>query len=216
MHEIDQRPRCGAERSGTWPCVRILGECQGAHNDKLGRTWSDQDNIKPALRCTAVPPAERSLCVVQHRVSVKPGDEVPHVDLYGKSWTTTEPTPKLTIHTAGELHPAPPIEGRITFTYNLSDLLDDPAHKPGGELIDLDGTHVDVQDFVFMTDGALELFEDIIDTIARQLRRKSVTVLILCRGGKHRSVAFGEALAHHFDVTVTHHHKHLDRVTTND
>lgn len=121
---------------------------------------------------------------------------------------------RLTIHTAGELHDTPEI-GRVTFTYNLSDLLDDPAHKPGAELIELDGTNIDVQDFVFQSKGALELFEDIVDTVARQLSRKDIVVLFLCRGGKHRSVAFGEALAYHFDVRAVHHHRHLPRVIDN-
>ena len=121
--------------------------------------------------------------------------------------------PKVFIHTAGELHPAPAIEGRVTFTFNLSDLLDDPAHKPGAELIKLDGTHEDVQAFVFESEGAVDLFWVMGSMISKQLERgKSVTVLILCRGGKHRSVAFGECLAENFAVTATHHHKHLPRV----
>jgi RNase adaptor protein for sRNA GlmZ degradation len=117
----------------------------------------------------------------------------------------------LQIFTGGELHELPEMP-RVTFTYNLSDLLDDPAHKPGAQLIELDGTDSRVQDFVFATEGALYLFEDIVDTVARQLARKDVVVLFLCRGGKHRSVAFGEALAWQFEATVTHHHKHLPRV----
>lgn len=123
----------------------------------------------------------------------------------------------LSIHTAGELHPAPAIEGRVTFTFNLSELLDDPAHKPGAELVKLDGTDPRVQDFVFATDGAQALYEAMLQTIVPQVERgKSVVVLILCRGGKHRSVAFGEVLVDTFAsgiASVTHHHKHLDRVT---
>lgn len=118
--------------------------------------------------------------------------------------------PKLQIHTAGELHDAPKIEGRVTFTYNLSDLLDDPARKPDADLRKLDGTDYRMRDFVFCTEGALDLFASIAQMIEGQLSRgKSVTVLILCRGGKHRSVVFGEELADRFGVTAQHHHKHL-------
>lgn len=124
-------------------------------------------------------------------------------------------TPRVSIHTAGELHPAPPIKSRVTFTFNLSDLLDDPAHKPGAELIELDGTHEDVQAFVFESEGAIDLFWSIVSLIEGQVRRgKSVTVLILCRGGKHRSVTFGECLASTFSARTTHHHKHLPRVVS--
>lgn len=112
------------------------------------------------------------------------------------------------IHTAGELHGVPDV--RATFTYNLSDLLDDPAHKPGADLIELDGLDSRVQAFVFATDGATDLYEDAVRQIERQLTRgKSVTVLVLCRGGRHRSVAFGDNLAAHFSVHATHHHRHL-------
>lgn len=123
-------------------------------------------------------------------------------------------TPTLTIHTAGELHPAPTTQ-RMTFTFNLSDLLDDPARKPGAHLIDLDGTDSRVDDFVFATEGALNLYADMVRLIKRQLERgKDVDVMILCRGGKHRSVAFGENLAARFGAPVMHHHIHLPRVVS--
>lgn len=113
----------------------------------------------------------------------------------------------LSIHTAGLLHGVPDIQP--TFTFSLSDLLDDPAHKPDADLVKLDGTDYQVQDFVFSTEGAQDLYADMVRTINRQLDRgKDVTVLVLCQGGRHRSVAFGENLGHQFMVTPTHHHKH--------
>lgn len=123
-------------------------------------------------------------------------------------------TPVVQIHTGGELHPVPRMSVP-TFIFNLSRLLDDPARKPDADLVKRDGTDHRMQDFVFFTEGALDLYEDMVNMISRQLKRgKDVTVLILCRGGKHRSVAFGENLAGHFDVTATHHHVHLPRVVT--
>lgn len=119
----------------------------------------------------------------------------------------------LQIHTAGEIHllTSPlPITERVTFSYNLSDLLDDPAHKPDARLTELDGTDDRVQDFVFATGGALELYWSMVHQIEYQLRRgKSVVVLLLCRGGRHRSVSFAENLAVYFDITATHHHRLL-------
>lgn len=114
---------------------------------------------------------------------------------------------KVEIHTGGELHPAPKIEGRFTFTFNLSDLLDDPLRKPDADLVKRDGTDDRMQDFVFRTEGALDLYRHMVSMISGSVQRgKSVTVLVLCRGGKHRSVAFGENLAWRFDVKATHHH----------
>lgn len=122
------------------------------------------------------------------------------------------PVVPLFIHTAGELH-RPVADIQPDFTYNLSRLLDDPAHKPGAQLVDRDGLDSRVRDFVFATEGALGLFWDIVRDVTRQLNRaRSVTVLILCRGGKHRSVTLGEELAEHFGVTAKHHHRHLPRV----
>lgn len=115
----------------------------------------------------------------------------------------------LTLHTAGELHPMP-VTQRMTFTFNLSDLLDDPAHKPDTWLAQFDGTDARVQDFVFATKGANVLYYHICELISSQLDRgKDIDVMILCRGGKHRSVAFGDNLAVHFGAPVTHHHKDL-------
>lgn len=120
----------------------------------------------------------------------------------------------LTLHTAGELHPMP-VTRRMTFTFNLSDLLDDPARKLPANLVELDGTDARVEDFVFATEGAQELYADMAHAISRQLERgKDIDVMIMCRGGRHRSVAFGENLASHFGAPVTHHHKHLDIVRT--
>lgn len=96
----DRRPRCGAERSGTHPCIRVADDCKGEHYDSLGRTWTDQDNIRPAKRCAEVPPAGRALCVLVHNAEVRAGDEIPHLDRHGRGWVTS---PKLCQHgiTAG-------------------------------------------------------------------------------------------------------------------
>jgi len=122
------------------------------------------------------------------------------------------PAPAVEIHTAGELHPIPKMP-TPDLVINLSRLLDDPAHKPDARLVELDGLDSRVQDFVFATEGALDLYEDTVNLIERLTATgKSVTVLILCRGGKHRSVAFGDNLGAHFSLEATHHHKHLPRV----
>lgn len=135
----------------------------------------------------------------------------------GNVWVATahltHDVPKVEIHTGGELHLAAhpiPVEGRVTFTFNLSRLLDDPLRKPDADLVKRDGTDHRMQDFVFCTEGALDLYKDMCALIERQIARgKSVAVLVLCRGGKHRSVAFGENLAAEFDAFPVKHH-HID------
>ncbi|HSL52008.1 MAG TPA: RNase adapter RapZ [Candidatus Deferrimicrobiaceae bacterium] len=112
------------------------------------------------------------------------------------------------IHTAGELHPAPEVQADITL--NLSRLLSNPAHVLPERLRSLDGTDGRVEDLVFATPGAKDVYRGLVELLDSALGHgKDVTVLILCRGGKHRSVAFGENLAHDFSTTATHHHKDL-------
>lgn len=114
------------------------------------------------------------------------------------------------IHTGGELHPVPkmPVPD---FVFNLSRLLDDPLRKPDDDLVKRDGLDPRMQDFVFGTEGAEELYLRIRGLIVSQFidREKSTVVLILCRGGKHRSVAFGDKLSRFFGVVAQHHHRHL-------
>lgn len=95
----DRRPRCGAERSGTSPCIRVAEECQGEHYDKLGRTWSDQDHIRPVRRCTATPPTGHALCVIPTtnfpvtETTPHEGGYVKHRDLYGREWEAADNLP---------------------------------------------------------------------------------------------------------------------------
>lgn len=123
----------------------------------------------------------------------------------------------LQIHTGGELHERLESTLKPDFVFNLSRLLDDPARKPDVDLVRRNGLDPRMQDFVFFTDGALDLYGDMVRLIECQVTRgKAVTVLILCRGGKHRSVAFGDNLAGHFSVEATHHHIDLPIVKYSD
>ncbi len=131
---------------------------------------------------------------------------------------STTTTGTVEVHTAGELHMqtnAPAIGKRVTLTINLCDLLADPAHTLPAELVERDGLDSRVEDFVFATPGAMDLFYDVEKLIEGQLARgKDVVVLVLCRGGRHRSVAFGDNLAQIFAVTATHHHREPPVVKT--
>lgn len=171
-----------------------------------GLTFVEAAHAEALEMVSDVAPVPAKLCAhgidASRRCSICTEDTQPEVKQSRK--------PTIRIYTAGELHPAPVIEGRITFTFNLSELLDDPARKPDADLVKRDGTDYRMQDFVFFSDGALDLYEDMIRLIEHQVTRgKDVTVLVLCRGGKHRSVAFGENLAAHFEVLAVHHHRHL-------
>jgi RNase adaptor protein for sRNA GlmZ degradation len=124
---------------------------------------------------------------------------------------------KVSVYTAGELHSYPQNVPAPDFTLNLSRLLNDPAHKPSGELLDMTGLDPQIREFVFAADKALELLDGAIDFALNATGDRPLTVAVLCRGGRHRSVAFAEELAKQLrtcdvEVDVTHLHKHLPRV----
>lgn len=112
----DQRPRCGEERPGTHPCIRVASECQGQHYDKLGRTWEDQDKIRPSLRCRATPPSGRRQCILVHAATLRSGDEVPHLDTNGGTWTTTVKRSAPEALAAAQAHQR---KGRADFVQNV-------------------------------------------------------------------------------------------------
>lgn len=122
----------------------------------------------------------------------------------------------IDIITAGELHPMPGNTPTPDVTFNLSRLLHDPAHIPTGEMLDMTGLDEDVAEFVFDSDEALELLDGAIDLLHSMAR--PVTVAVLCRGGRHRSVAFAERLAQGLRESGVdagkprHLHVHLPRV----
>lgn len=76
-----------------------------------------------------------------------------------------------------------------------------------------------VADFVFESDEALELLDGAIDLL--HSITGPVTVAVLCRGGRHRSVAFAERLARGLRESGVdageprHLHVHLPRVIRN-
>lgn len=122
----------------------------------------------------------------------------------------------IDIITAGELHPLPINTPIPDVTFNLSRLLHDPAHIPSGEMLDKTGLDPEVAGFVFESDEALELLDGAIDLLHCMAR--PVTVADLCRGGRHRSVAFAERLAKGLRESGVdaggprHLHVHLPRV----
>jgi UPF0042 nucleotide-binding protein len=123
-------------------------------------------------------------------------------------------TNTVTVVTGGELHPWPGSTPDITF--NLSRLLHDPARIPTGEMLDKTGLDPEVSAFVFDSDEALELLDAAIELLLTPA--KPVLVAVLCRGGRHRSVAFAERLTQALVESgvdagrPTHFHIHLPRV----
>src|SRR5690349_15150542 len=123
----------------------------------------------------------------------------------------------ITVYTGGELHDWPADTPTADFVCNLVRLLDDPAHRPEGDMLDMRGDRDQaVKEFVFSTRGARELLEDWVVLLMGQARFTPVVVHVLCRGGKHRAAAFGQRM--HDDllgfghkVTVQHLHVHLPR-----
>ncbi len=94
----------------------------------------------------------------------------------------------------------------------------DPALK------DLDGTHPEVQKYVFEDEDArkyLDMIKDMIAFLVERFKKEGkyvATVSIGCTGGKHRSVAFAEALKNFVEeklnikLVVIHRDKHKDSV----
>lgn len=115
---------------------------------------------------------------------------------------------RLQVFTAGELYAAPEMP-KANVVLNLATMLDDPARRLPTHLVRMDGTHLEVFSFVFASDGAEQIFAETVHYLGGLIQRGPVVLLVLCRGGKHRSVAFGEAVARHFGAPVTHFHKDL-------
>lgn len=128
----------------------------------------------------------------------------------------TTPTNPITVISFGYLHDAPPT---ADVTLDLRDYLSDPAHVPGGRMLDMRGDEdQEVRDFVFATPGALELLDDTARLASRMAQVKPVVVAFGCKGGKHRAAALAAALGEQLaaagcDVEMVEHlHAHLPRV----
>lgn len=124
----------------------------------------------------------------------------------------------VTVYSFGYLHPLPDELAAFDNTLDLRRLLADPAHIPGGHMLDLRGDHDEqVREFVFATPGATVLLEDANRLVASMARIKRVAVAFGCAGGKHRAAAMAWGLADRLidsghDVRVQHLHAHLPRV----
>lgn len=122
------------------------------------------------------------------------------------------------IYSAGHLHGGLPATLRPNILLDLSSLLDDPAHVPDGDMLDMTGSDPVVRRFVLDTEGARDLLADTARMTRTVLRvRRQVVVVYLCQGGKHRSAAMAEALRDKLAsarciTTVVHLHKHKPRV----
>lgn len=124
----------------------------------------------------------------------------------------------VTIITRGHLHPLPVDCPEPDISFDLRRLLSDPAHKPGGDMLDLTGLDEPVRQFVLDTPGAKELVGSAVPLIFMMARVKRVTVMVGCAGGKHRAAAVGQELAVQLErfglrVRTVHLHVDLPRVT---
>jgi RNase adaptor protein for sRNA GlmZ degradation len=105
---------------------------------------------------------------------------------------------RTVITTAGELHdPLPECTAPVTFV-DLRTALRNPADDP--TMIDMTGLDAKVRDHVLNTPGAQQIIEDVVGRLLAAYAWTGATgrrqdVLIICMGGRHRSVAIAEAIA---------------------
>lgn len=121
------------------------------------------------------------------------------------------------IYSFGYLHDRPAVLDTADITLDLRRLLADPAHVPGGAMLDLTGLDMTVRRFVRATPGATALVDHTKALVLALAAIKPVVVAKGCAGGKHRSVSAAQDLhdqlvAAGVPVLVQHLHAHLPRV----
>lgn len=124
----------------------------------------------------------------------------------------------ITLVSFGYLHGDPP---RADITIDLRDILNDPAHRPEGDMLDMTGLDKEVADFVFATPGCYKLVNYLFRLVQSLSDLKPITVAIGCAGGRHRSVALVEEMRillfnGNQDIKYKHLHINLPRVIRNE
>jgi len=120
----------------------------------------------------------------------------------------------ITVLSFGYLHgPAP----QADITLDLRRLLADPAHVPGGDMLDLTGLDMTVRRFVRATPGALDLVAHAKALVLAMAAVKPLVLAAGCAGGKHRGPSVAQDLhdqlaAAGVPVLLQHLHMHLPRV----
>lgn len=121
------------------------------------------------------------------------------------------------IFTFGFLHPRPAVLDTADITLDLRRLLKDPAHVPGGDMLDLTGMDMTVRRFVRATPGALDLVDRTKALVLTLAAVKPLVLAVGCAGGKHRAASVGQDVhdqlaAAGVPVLLQHLHVHLPRV----
>lgn len=121
------------------------------------------------------------------------------------------------LYSFGYLHDRPAVLDTADITLDLRRLLADPAHVPGGHMLDLTGLDMTVRRFVRATPGALDLVDHVRALILAMAAVKPVTLAAGCAGGRHRSPSVTQDLhdqlkAARVTVLVQHLHVRLPRV----
>lgn len=120
----------------------------------------------------------------------------------------------VTVISFGYLHGPAPAADRVL---DVRQILSDPARCRHLAVLDFDGRVEEVRQIVLATPRARELVLRLAASLALRPAGAQYRLAIGCAGGKHRSVALGEAVAatlHALGHTVhiDHLHAHLPRV----
>lgn len=108
---------------------------------------------------------------------------------------TASSSADVLIVTIGKRHPAPDNLPPADVELDLRRFLDDPAHRPQGDMLNMTGLQPEVRQIVFATPGARRLARNTARTVRDMAWVKPVVAQVACAGGKHRAAAMGEEIA---------------------
>lgn len=119
--------------------------------------------------------------------------------------------------TRGFLHELPAGLPPADLVFDLRRYLSDPAHRPEGDMLDMNGLEPMVRKFVLATPRANRFLERTVPLVHDMAAARFTVLMVGCAGGKHRAPAIGRELgdrlaAAGLRVAVRHLHMHLPRV----
>lgn len=129
----------------------------------------------------------------------------------------TAARPNVLVLTRGFLHQLPAGLPPADLVFDLRRYLSDPAHRPEGDMLDMNGLEPMVRKFVLATPRTNRFLERTVPLVHDMAAARFTVLMVGCAGGKHRAPAIGRELGDRLAavglrVAVRHLHMHLPRV----